>query len=186
MCKTVCLNLISPCRCDKPPLSSGNFNAQHSVFHFVKLIKDILSVSEMTLGNPAPSSLGKYRALRCSIEAVPPSSFEFQSVTSLLQHRWRTETFDVSLTCATKPSLWADYLIHHLLLRSVCLYSKDFYALFSFYFLIYCSEIYKNAKNAIFLWNNRELICLDLGKSIQFSLIQLCNEVFELEMYISE
>uniref|UniRef100_A0A7N6BL54 Poly [ADP-ribose] polymerase n=1 Tax=Anabas testudineus TaxID=64144 RepID=A0A7N6BL54_ANATE len=33
-----------------------------------QLIRDVLNVSEMTLRSPAPSSVGKYRALRCSIE----------------------------------------------------------------------------------------------------------------------
>ncbi|XP_045909406.1 protein mono-ADP-ribosyltransferase PARP4 isoform X3 [Micropterus dolomieu] len=50
-----------------------------------QLIRDVLNVSEMTLRSPVPSCLGKYRALRCSIETVPPSSSEFQAVTSLLQ-----------------------------------------------------------------------------------------------------
>ncbi|KAM9850760.1 protein mono-ADP-ribosyltransferase PARP4 isoform 2-T2 [Aulostomus maculatus] len=50
-----------------------------------QLIRDILNVSEMTLGSPVPSSLGKYRALRCCIETVPPNSSEFQAVTGLLQ-----------------------------------------------------------------------------------------------------
>ncbi|XP_070694423.1 protein mono-ADP-ribosyltransferase PARP4 [Pempheris klunzingeri] len=50
-----------------------------------QLIRDVLNVSEMTLRSPVPSSLGKYRALRCSIETVPPSSSEFQAATSLLQ-----------------------------------------------------------------------------------------------------
>uniref|UniRef100_A0A673BJM8 Poly [ADP-ribose] polymerase n=1 Tax=Sphaeramia orbicularis TaxID=375764 RepID=A0A673BJM8_9TELE len=41
-----------------------------------QLIRDVLNVREMTLRTPRPSSLGKYRALRCSIEAVPTSSSE--------------------------------------------------------------------------------------------------------------
>ncbi|XP_029981428.1 protein mono-ADP-ribosyltransferase PARP4 [Sphaeramia orbicularis] len=52
-----------------------------------QLIRDVLNVREMTLRTPRPSSLGKYRALRCSIEAVPTSSSEFQNVTALLQDR---------------------------------------------------------------------------------------------------
>ncbi|XP_072542116.1 protein mono-ADP-ribosyltransferase PARP4 [Salminus brasiliensis] len=52
-----------------------------------QLIRDILNMSEATLGNPSPSSLGKYRALRCSIELVQPQSSEFQSVSQLLQDR---------------------------------------------------------------------------------------------------
>ncbi|XP_039674362.1 protein mono-ADP-ribosyltransferase PARP4 isoform X2 [Perca fluviatilis] len=50
-----------------------------------QLIKDVLNVSEMTLRSPTPSCLGKYRALRCSIETVPPGTAEFQAVTALLQ-----------------------------------------------------------------------------------------------------
>ncbi|XP_036417467.1 protein mono-ADP-ribosyltransferase PARP4 isoform X2 [Colossoma macropomum] len=52
-----------------------------------QLIRDILNMSEATLGNPFPSSLGKYRVLRCSIEQVPSQSPEFQSVCQLLQDR---------------------------------------------------------------------------------------------------
>ncbi|KAK2840214.1 hypothetical protein Q5P01_013954 [Channa striata] len=50
-----------------------------------QLLRDVLNVSEMTLRSPMPSCLGKYRALRCSIETVPSSSSEFQAVTALLQ-----------------------------------------------------------------------------------------------------
>ncbi|XP_055361012.1 protein mono-ADP-ribosyltransferase PARP4 isoform X2 [Betta splendens] len=49
-----------------------------------QLIRDVLSVSEMTLRYPVVSCVGKYRALRCSIEDVPSSSSEFQAVTALL------------------------------------------------------------------------------------------------------
>ncbi|XP_078118660.1 protein mono-ADP-ribosyltransferase PARP4 isoform X2 [Sander vitreus] len=52
-----------------------------------QLIKDVLNVSEMTLRSPTPSCLGKYRALRCSIETVPPGTAEFQAVTALLRDR---------------------------------------------------------------------------------------------------
>uniref|UniRef100_A0A3B4UNQ4 Poly [ADP-ribose] polymerase n=1 Tax=Seriola dumerili TaxID=41447 RepID=A0A3B4UNQ4_SERDU len=47
-----------------------------------QLIRDLLNVSEMTLRSPAPSCLGNYRALRCSIETVPSSSSEFQRTAS--------------------------------------------------------------------------------------------------------
>uniref|UniRef100_A0A8D3C5K4 Poly [ADP-ribose] polymerase n=1 Tax=Scophthalmus maximus TaxID=52904 RepID=A0A8D3C5K4_SCOMX len=56
------------------------------LFCFVQLIRDVLNVSEMSLRSPAPSCVGKYRALRCSIETVPPGSSEFQVVTTPLQH----------------------------------------------------------------------------------------------------
>ncbi|XP_014186365.1 protein mono-ADP-ribosyltransferase PARP4 isoform X2 [Haplochromis burtoni] len=52
-----------------------------------QLIRDVLNASEMTLRSPTPSTVGKYRALRCSVETVPPSSSEFQAVTDLLQDR---------------------------------------------------------------------------------------------------
>ncbi|KAF4087248.1 hypothetical protein AMELA_G00093690 [Ameiurus melas] len=52
-----------------------------------QLIRDILNMTEATLGNPSPSSLGKYRALRCSIEQVPRQSPEFLCVSQLLQDR---------------------------------------------------------------------------------------------------
>uniref|UniRef100_A0AAQ5Y9D9 Poly [ADP-ribose] polymerase n=1 Tax=Amphiprion ocellaris TaxID=80972 RepID=A0AAQ5Y9D9_AMPOC len=48
-----------------------------------QLIRDVLTVSEMTLRNPSPSCVGKYRALRCNVETVPPGSSEFHNVTSL-------------------------------------------------------------------------------------------------------
>uniref|UniRef100_H3DDY7 Poly [ADP-ribose] polymerase n=1 Tax=Tetraodon nigroviridis TaxID=99883 RepID=H3DDY7_TETNG len=51
-----------------------------------QLIRDLLNVSEMTLRSSAPSCLGKYRALRCSLEAVPPNSSEFLDVAAQLQH----------------------------------------------------------------------------------------------------
>ncbi|XP_074550886.1 protein mono-ADP-ribosyltransferase PARP4-like [Halichoeres trimaculatus] len=54
-----------------------------------QLIRDMLNVSEMTLRSPVSTCLGKYRALRCSIEAVPPGSSEFQAVTAPLQHSTR-------------------------------------------------------------------------------------------------
>ncbi|XP_077946715.1 protein mono-ADP-ribosyltransferase PARP4 isoform X2 [Gasterosteus aculeatus] len=50
-----------------------------------QLIRDVLNVSEMTMGSSAPSSLGKYRAMRCSIDAVPPDSPEFQAVAALVR-----------------------------------------------------------------------------------------------------
>nr|XP_020444064.1 poly [ADP-ribose] polymerase 4 isoform X2 [Monopterus albus] len=50
-----------------------------------QLIRDVLNVSEMTLRSPAPSCVGKFRALRCSIDTIPPRSSEFQAVTALLQ-----------------------------------------------------------------------------------------------------
>ncbi|KAJ8350946.1 hypothetical protein SKAU_G00260760 [Synaphobranchus kaupii] len=52
-----------------------------------QLIRDMLKVSEATLWNPSPPCLGKYRALGCSIDRVPPESSEFLSVRSLLRDR---------------------------------------------------------------------------------------------------
>eukprot|EP00066_Takifugu_rubripes_P029339 XP_011618605.1 PREDICTED: poly [ADP-ribose] polymerase 4 [Takifugu rubripes] len=51
-----------------------------------QLIRDVLNVSEMTLRSAAPSCLGKYRALRCSVEAVPADSSEFLDVAAQLRH----------------------------------------------------------------------------------------------------
>ncbi|PWA26202.1 hypothetical protein CCH79_00013719, partial [Gambusia affinis] len=51
------------------------------------LIRDVLNVSEMTMNNPKPSSVGKYRALRCHIEAIPRCSSVFQNVAALLADR---------------------------------------------------------------------------------------------------
>lgn len=53
----------------------------------VQLIRDVLNLSEATLRSPAPSCLGKYRALRCSVEAVPADSSEFLDVAAQLRHR---------------------------------------------------------------------------------------------------
>lgn len=62
-------------------------------FCFLQLIRDVLNVSEMTLRSPEPSCVGKYRALRCSIETLPPDSFAFQNIAALQQDRFflRTE-----------------------------------------------------------------------------------------------
>ncbi|XP_071338341.1 protein mono-ADP-ribosyltransferase PARP4 isoform X2 [Trachinotus anak] len=66
------------------PQFSPNAKLISQKLDLCQLIRDLLSVSEMTLRSPAPSCLGNYRALRCSIETVPPSSSEFQAVTGLL------------------------------------------------------------------------------------------------------
>ncbi|XP_074513896.1 LOW QUALITY PROTEIN: protein mono-ADP-ribosyltransferase PARP4 [Sebastes fasciatus] len=50
-----------------------------------QLIRDVLNVSEMTLRSSTPSCVGKYRALRCSIETVPSDTSEFRKVTAQLQ-----------------------------------------------------------------------------------------------------
>ncbi|XP_019715609.1 poly [ADP-ribose] polymerase 4, partial [Hippocampus comes] len=52
-----------------------------------QLIRDILNVSEMTLRSPAPSCIGKFRALRCSIETVEPGCREYRTVSSLVKDR---------------------------------------------------------------------------------------------------
>uniref|UniRef100_A0A3Q3X3W0 Poly [ADP-ribose] polymerase n=1 Tax=Mola mola TaxID=94237 RepID=A0A3Q3X3W0_MOLML len=67
---------LLPLRVRRPP----NAHSLSDNLDVCQLIRDILNVSEMTLGSQQPSCLGKYRALRCSIEAVPPSSSEFQDV----------------------------------------------------------------------------------------------------------
>uniref|UniRef100_A0AAY4D8I0 Poly [ADP-ribose] polymerase n=1 Tax=Denticeps clupeoides TaxID=299321 RepID=A0AAY4D8I0_9TELE len=55
------------------------------ILDLCQLVRDVMSVSEATMRSPSPTSLGKYRALRCSIECVPSGSSEFLSVTRLLQ-----------------------------------------------------------------------------------------------------
>ncbi|XP_065105067.1 protein mono-ADP-ribosyltransferase PARP4-like isoform X3 [Paramisgurnus dabryanus] len=52
-----------------------------------QLIRDILNVSEATMRSPLPSSLGKYRALRCSIDVVPSENPEFNVISQMLQDK---------------------------------------------------------------------------------------------------
>nr|XP_055072059.1 protein mono-ADP-ribosyltransferase PARP4-like isoform X2 [Misgurnus anguillicaudatus] len=52
-----------------------------------QLIRDILNVSEATMRSPLPSSLGKYRALRCSIDVVPSENPEFTVISQMLQDK---------------------------------------------------------------------------------------------------
>uniref|UniRef100_A0A3Q4BV00 Poly [ADP-ribose] polymerase n=1 Tax=Mola mola TaxID=94237 RepID=A0A3Q4BV00_MOLML len=56
---------LLPLRVRRPP----NAHSLSDNLDVCQLIRDILNVSEMTLGSQQPSCLGKYRALRCSIEA---------------------------------------------------------------------------------------------------------------------
>ncbi|XP_066562566.1 protein mono-ADP-ribosyltransferase PARP4 [Amia ocellicauda] len=51
-----------------------------------QLIRDIINVSEATLWSSTPSSLAKYRALRCSIEHVDPGTAEFFTVKELVKY----------------------------------------------------------------------------------------------------
>ncbi|XDV30676.1 hypothetical protein PO909_033536 [Leuciscus waleckii] len=78
------VNTLLPLRMIDPP-SKHKLVSQK--LDLCQLIRDILNVSEATLGSPSPSSLGKYRALRCSIEVVPPQNPEFHVVSQLLQER---------------------------------------------------------------------------------------------------
>ncbi|XP_073329534.1 protein mono-ADP-ribosyltransferase PARP4 [Pagrus major] len=75
------VHTLLPLKTRSPP--NAKFISQ--LLDLCQLIRDVLNVSEMTLRSPVPSCLGKYRALRCSIETVPRSSSEFQAVTALLQ-----------------------------------------------------------------------------------------------------
>ncbi|XP_062423231.1 protein mono-ADP-ribosyltransferase PARP4 isoform X2 [Rhea pennata] len=45
-----------------------------------QLIRDMLNIRETNMSCPNPSSLAKFQALRCKIEAVDPESYEFFSV----------------------------------------------------------------------------------------------------------
>ncbi|XP_043104064.1 protein mono-ADP-ribosyltransferase PARP4-like isoform X2 [Puntigrus tetrazona] len=78
------VNTLLPLRKIDPP-SKHKLVSQK--LDLCQLIRDIVNVSETTLGSPSPSSLGKYRALRCSIEVVPPQNPEFHVVSQLLRDR---------------------------------------------------------------------------------------------------
>ncbi|RXN37385.1 poly [ADP-ribose] polymerase 4 isoform X1 [Labeo rohita] len=78
------VNTLLPLRMIDPP-SKNKLVSQK--LDLCQLIRDIINVSEATLGSPSPSSLGKYRALRCSIEVVPPQNPEFHVVSQLFQDR---------------------------------------------------------------------------------------------------
>ncbi|XP_056321137.1 protein mono-ADP-ribosyltransferase PARP4-like [Danio aesculapii] len=78
------VNTLLPLRMIDPP-SKHKLVSQK--LDLCQLIRDIVNVSEATLGSPSPSSLGKYRALRCSIDFVPPENPEFHAVSKLLQDR---------------------------------------------------------------------------------------------------
>ncbi|XP_052421813.1 LOW QUALITY PROTEIN: protein mono-ADP-ribosyltransferase PARP4-like [Carassius gibelio] len=78
------VNTLLPLRMIDPP-SKHKLVSQK--LDLCQLIRDIVNVSEATLGSPSSSSLGKYRALRCSIEVVPPQNPEFHVVSQLLQDR---------------------------------------------------------------------------------------------------
>ncbi|GLD56648.1 poly [ADP-ribose], partial [Lates japonicus] len=73
--------LLPHCAAPLPP----NAKLISQKLDLCQLIRDVLNTSEMTLRSPAPSCRGKYRALRCSIETVPPSCSEFQAVAALVQ-----------------------------------------------------------------------------------------------------
>ncbi|XP_041929049.1 protein mono-ADP-ribosyltransferase PARP4-like isoform X2 [Alosa sapidissima] len=51
-----------------------------------QVLRDTLSVNEAVMRSSSPSSVGKYRALGCSIESLPPQSPAYQTATQLLQH----------------------------------------------------------------------------------------------------
>ncbi|XP_076120578.1 protein mono-ADP-ribosyltransferase PARP4 [Alosa pseudoharengus] len=51
-----------------------------------QVLKDMLSVNEAVMRSSSPCSVGKYRALGCSIQSLPPQSPDYQTATQLLQH----------------------------------------------------------------------------------------------------
>uniref|UniRef100_A0A3Q2CS07 Poly [ADP-ribose] polymerase n=1 Tax=Cyprinodon variegatus TaxID=28743 RepID=A0A3Q2CS07_CYPVA len=71
---------LLPHKDPRPPFPTAKLLSQK--LDLCQLIRDFLNVTEMTCSTP--SSVGKYRSLRCSIEAVPPSSAEFQNISALL------------------------------------------------------------------------------------------------------
>ncbi|XP_016517770.1 poly [ADP-ribose] polymerase 4-like isoform X1 [Poecilia formosa] len=76
---------LLPHREPRPQSPTARFLSQK--LDLCQLIRDVLNVGEMTMNNPKPSSVGKYRALRCHIEAIPRSSSVFQNVAALLADR---------------------------------------------------------------------------------------------------
>uniref|UniRef100_A0A3P9Q1J7 Poly [ADP-ribose] polymerase n=1 Tax=Poecilia reticulata TaxID=8081 RepID=A0A3P9Q1J7_POERE len=76
---------LLPHREPRPQSPTARFLSQK--LDLCQLIRDVLNVSEMTMNDPKPSSVGKYRALRCHIEAIPRSSSVFQNVAALLADR---------------------------------------------------------------------------------------------------
>ncbi|KAM9709431.1 LOW QUALITY PROTEIN: protein mono-ADP-ribosyltransferase PARP4-like, partial [Menidia menidia] len=79
--------VLLPHREAPPPTATLQLLSQK--LDLCQLVRDVLGVSESAPGGPAPSSLGRYRALRCSMEALPPQSNQFQAVARLLQPRVR-------------------------------------------------------------------------------------------------
>uniref|UniRef100_H2MVB5 Poly [ADP-ribose] polymerase n=1 Tax=Oryzias latipes TaxID=8090 RepID=H2MVB5_ORYLA len=63
---------LLPHREPRPPVPSASLLSQK--LDLCQLIRDVLNVSEMTLRSSTPTSVGKYRALRCGVEVVPPST----------------------------------------------------------------------------------------------------------------
>uniref|UniRef100_A0A096M3T2 Poly [ADP-ribose] polymerase n=1 Tax=Poecilia formosa TaxID=48698 RepID=A0A096M3T2_POEFO len=76
---------LLPHREPRPQSPTARFLSQK--LDLCQLIRDVLNVSEMTMNDPKPSSVGKYRALRCGMEAVPRGSSEFQNIAALLADR---------------------------------------------------------------------------------------------------
>ncbi|KAA0715889.1 Poly [ADP-ribose] polymerase 4 [Triplophysa tibetana] len=78
------VNTLLPLRMADPPSKSKLVSQK---LDLCQLIRDILNVSEATLRSPLPSSLGKYRALRCSIDVVQSENPEFTVVSQLLRDK---------------------------------------------------------------------------------------------------
>uniref|UniRef100_A0A672JAG4 Poly [ADP-ribose] polymerase n=1 Tax=Salarias fasciatus TaxID=181472 RepID=A0A672JAG4_SALFA len=70
-----------------PRTSDADLSLISEKLDLCQLIRDILNASEMTLRSPAPSCVGKYRALRCSIDLVQPGTSEYQLVGNHLQSK---------------------------------------------------------------------------------------------------
>uniref|UniRef100_A0A3B3VVP9 Poly [ADP-ribose] polymerase n=1 Tax=Poecilia latipinna TaxID=48699 RepID=A0A3B3VVP9_9TELE len=67
--EAVAVFFLLPHREPRPQSPTARFLSQK--LDLCQLIRDVLNVSEMTMNDPKPSSVGKYRALRCGMEAVP-------------------------------------------------------------------------------------------------------------------
>uniref|UniRef100_A0A8C4RR99 Poly [ADP-ribose] polymerase n=1 Tax=Erpetoichthys calabaricus TaxID=27687 RepID=A0A8C4RR99_ERPCA len=74
---------IIPHKCIAEP--SINMRTISQKQDLCQLIRDIVNVSESTFWSRTPSSLAKYRALRCSIEHIEPETEEYFNLTELLR-----------------------------------------------------------------------------------------------------
>uniref|UniRef100_A0A3B3VWE7 Poly [ADP-ribose] polymerase n=1 Tax=Poecilia latipinna TaxID=48699 RepID=A0A3B3VWE7_9TELE len=83
---------LLPHREPRPQSPTARFLSQK--LDLCQLIRDVLNVGEMTMNNPKPSSVGKYRALRCHIEAIPRSSSVRYQINNKKNYRSGNKTLE--------------------------------------------------------------------------------------------